>query len=239
MLNTAQKTNHHQTTGNAGISEWLGDGHSAQIAMGGSFTTTSERSLDAHEHLFMIGDEQTHLYQIQEGVVGVYKMLADGRRQIVNFYYPGDIIGAADQAAWTQHAEALCKSKVRCIAASTVDKLITTELGFGQALLSMLATELDETRDQLLSLGRKSALEKVATFLLRISRRNRREGRDEALLHLPMKRSEIADYLGLTIETVSRNITKLRTTGIIKLESKSEVRITDIQLLEDLAEGDA
>lgn len=237
MLNAAQTTRNHTDNRTNGISQWLGDGHSAQISMGNSFATTSERSLDTHEHLFMIGDQQTHLYQIQEGVIGVYKMLADGRRQIVTFYYPGDIIGAADQAAWTQHAEALCQSRVRCIAITTVDKLITSEPGFGQALLSMLAIELDETRDQVLSLGRKSALEKVATFLLRISRRNRREGKDEGSLHLPMKRAEIADYLGLTIETVSRNITKLRTTGVIALESKSKVSVPDISVLEGIADG--
>jgi len=89
----------------------------------------------------------------------------------------------------------------------------------------------------MLSLGRKSAIEKVATFLMRISRRNERENRDQMLLHVPMTRAEIADYLGLTIETVSRNITKLKTTGMIKLESKSRIRITEIDQLEDIAEG--
>ncbi len=236
-MSNAQLAINNETGHAAGVNEWLGDGQSAQIKMGSSFTTTHERPLDMHEHLFMIGDKQTHLYQILEGVIGVYKMLPDGRRQIVTFYYPGDMIGGGDKSNWTQHAEALCNAKVRCIPVSTVDTLITTEPGFGQALMSMLATELEETRDQLLSLGRKSALEKVATFLLRISRRNKREGADESLLHLPMKRAEIADYLGLTIETVSRNITKLKTTGIIRLESKSEISVKDISLLEELADG--
>lgn len=221
----------------SGVREWLGDGQSAQIKMGNSFTTTNERLLDVHEHLFMIGDMQNYIYQVLEGVVGVYKMLHDGRRLIVNFYYPGDIIGGSEQHQWTQHAEALCESRVRSIPTSTIDSLITTEPGFGLAILSMLTTELEETRDQLLSLGRKSALEKVATFLLRISRRNKRQKYNDLLLHLPMKRSEIADYLGLTIETVSRNITKLRAAGIIQLECKSEVRIKDMGLLEKLADG--
>lgn len=238
MLSNARSVQEDEFGHNGGMCDWLGDGRSARIKMGGSFTTTSERSLETHGHLFMIGDTQTHMYQILEGVVGVYKMLADGRRQIVNFYYPGDIIGWAVPGAWTQHAEALCKTRIRSIPTSTVDTLITTERGFGKALLSMLATELEETRDQLLSLGRKSALEKVATFLLRISRRNQREDNDEGLLHLPMKRAEIADYLGLTIETVSRNITILKKTGIIHLESNTVVRITDMSQLEDLADGD-
>jgi len=227
QINTTQAPTHH----------WLGDAKAATIKIGHSFTTTSERSLDAHEHLFLTTDKQTQIYQVIDGVIGIYKMLADGRRQIVTFYYPGDLIGAEGAGEWLNDAEALCKTRVRCIALSTVDSLIKSEPGFGQAMLASLATELAETRDQMLSLGRKSAIEKVATFLMRISRRNERENRDQMLLHVPMTRAEIADYLGLTIETVSRNITKLKTTGMIKLESKSRIRITEIDQLEDIAEG--
>lgn len=220
------------------MTDWLGDGKSAKIKIGHGLSTTSERSLDAHEHLFMANDNQTHIYQVLDGVVGVYKMLADGRRQIVTFYYPGDLIGVEDAGTWLHHGEALCDTRIRCISVTTIDALVKSEPQFGQALVLSLATELAETRDQLLSLGRKSALEKVATFLLRISRRNQRENRDETRLFLPMTRAEIADYLGLTIETVSRNITRLRTSGLIRLESKNQVQILDIEQLEDLAEGD-
>jgi len=221
------------------MSDWLGDGKSAKIKIGHSLATTNERALDAHEHLFMANDTQTHIYQVLDGVVGVYKMLADGRRQIVTFCYPGDLIGVEDSGTWLHHGEALSETRVRCISVSTIEALVDSEPGFGQALVASLATELAETRDQLLSLGRKSALEKVATFLVRISRRNQRENKDETRLFLPMTRAEIADYLGLTIETVSRNITRLRTTGIIRLESKCQVEILDMDRLEDLAEGDS
>jgi CRP/FNR family transcriptional regulator len=136
------------------------------------------------------------------------------------------------------HGESLCNTRVRCIPHSTIDHLISAEPGFGHAMLATLATELSETRDQLLSLGRKSALEKVATFLLRISRRNQREKTDECQLHLPMTRAEIADYLGLTIETISRSVTKLKTSGLIRLESKSRIQITDLEALEALANGE-
>lgn len=221
------------------MTDWLGDGRSAKIKIGHGLTTTNERSLRAHEHLFMANDTQTHIYQVLDGVVGIYKMLADGRRQIVTFCYPGDLIGIEDSGTWLHHGEALCNTRIRCISLSTIDALVKSEPGFGQALVSSLATELAETRDQLLSLGRKSALEKVATFLLRISRRNQRENRDEAQLFLPMTRAEIADYLGLTIETVSRNITRLRTSGLIRLENKNQVQILDMDQLEELAEGDS
>ncbi len=221
-----------------GMSNWLGDGKSPTIKIGHGFTTTSERTLESHEHLFMVNDVQTQIYQVLDGVIGVYNMLSDGRRQIVTFYYPGDLIGVEDTGHWMYHAEALCRVRVRSIPVTTIDTLLHTEPRFGQAMLATLATELAETRDQLLSLGRKSALEKVATFLLRISRRNQREGRDAKQLYLPMTRTEIGDYLGLTIETVSRNFTRLKTAGVIKLHSKSDVQVDDISALEKLAEGD-
>ena len=222
----------------AAMTDWLGNGQSAKIVIGHSFSTTNEKLLESHEHLFVANDSQTHVYQVLEGVVGVYQMLSDGRRQIVTFYYPGDLIGVEDTGTWLHHGEALCHTKVRCIALSTIDHLINSEPGFGQAMLATLATELAETRDQLLSLGRKSALEKMATFLLRISRRNQRENTDQSRLHLPMTRAEIADYLGLTIETVSRTITKLKTGGVIQLQSNSRVVVKDLELLENIANGD-
>lgn len=227
-------TNNANTMGN-----WLGDGQTAKIKIGHSFTTTNERALDAHEHLFIADEKKRHIYQVLEGVVGVYKMLSDGRRQIVTFYYPGDLIGIEETDKWMHHGEALCTSKVRCIPMSTIDKLINSEPGFGQALLSSLAIELTETRDQLLSLGRKSAVEKVATFLLRISKRNEGQGTDDLLLHLPMTRSEIADYLGLTIETVSRSITKLKKADVIHLQSKIRVQVIDKSALTEIANGNS
>jgi len=239
MLNNAQ-TSIETKPNLAVMTQWLGDGHSEKkIKLGHSFTAPSERTLNAHEHLFMANDEQQHIYQVLEGVVGVYKMLPDGRRQIVNFYHTGDLIGLEDSGMWSHHGEALCDTKIRCIPVSTINTLITTEPGFGQALLATLATELAETRDQVLSLGRKSAIEKVATFLVRIARRNKREQKDECALHLPMTRAEIGDHLGLTIETVSRNITKLKTSGLIRLESKSRVEVLDMEQLEELANGDS
>jgi len=236
MMNNAQIVS--SNVANTPVSPWLDQGKAGRIQLGHSFCTTSERTVNAHEHLFLAGDAQTHIYQILEGVVGVYKMLADGRRQIVTFCYPGDLIGIDHPERFAQNAEALSHTRVRSIPVKAIDTLITSEPGFGQAMLNVLSTELAETRDQLLSLGRKSAKEKVATFLLRISRRNEREGNDAQDLFLPMTRAEIADYLGMTIETVSRQITKLKVANIIRLESKSVVKVVDLDQLEDIAEGE-
>ena len=233
MMNTAATVSNTSS-----IAQWLDKGNVGQIKIGHSYSNIGEKSLQAHEHLFVAGDSQTRVYQILEGVVGIYELLPDGRRQIVTFCHPGDLIGLDHPERYSHNAEALCPARVRCIPIAAMDRLISTEPGFGQALLKVLSTELAETRDQLLSLGRKSAHEKVATFLLRIARRNEREGVDGSDLHLPMKRSEIADYLGLTIETVSRNVTKLKVAGVIRLVSNSRIAVLDMDLLEACAEGD-
>ena len=220
------------------VARWLGDENSNRVALGHSFCATTERSLNPHEHIVLDGDEQTHLYQVLSGVVGIYKLMADGRRQIVSFQYPGDIVGLDRIDQFDYHAEALCASRVRCIPVQAISSLVNNEPGFGAAMLRLLADELAETREQLVSLGRKSALEKLATFLLQIASRNRRAGRDANVLQLPMSRSEIADYLGLTIETVSRNVTRLKKSGAIALEKTTRVRVLDAQQLQLIADGD-
>ena len=127
---------------------------------------------------------------------------------------------------------------VRCIPVNAIDKLIRSEPGFGQALLQLAASELAETREQMLSLGRKSATEKLATFLVRIARRGAAVGQASNTIQIPMKRCEIADFLGLTIETVSRNFTKLKVSRVIRLKSNSEVEILNPAMLEAIADGD-
>jgi CRP/FNR family transcriptional regulator len=219
------------------IVEWFGSEHSNGVTVGHSFSATSERSLYAHQHVYLEGSAQTHVYMVLSGVVGTYKLLADGRRQIVAFSYPGDMLGLDHTAVHTNSAEALSKVRVRCIPMNAIDRLMLEEPGFGKSLLRMASLELAETRDQLLSLGRKSAMEKLATFLLRISRRNIYAGNSKNTLYVPMKRSDIADYLGLTIETVSRNFTKLKIAGIIQLVSNSEIRVVSQPELKAIAEG--
>ncbi len=236
MMNARQIAVHKPVPNPGLMSQWLNT-PSGQIKVGHGFSATSERQLATHEHVFLDGEPQTHVYQVLEGVVGIYKLLADGRRQIVTFCYPGDMFGMDRSGSFTNHAEALCNARVRCIPQNAIDTLMMTEPGFGKAMLQLLTTELADTRDQLMSLGRKSALEKLATFLQRISRRSEQAGRDAGVLHLPMTRCDIADYLGLTIETVSRNFTKLKVSRIIRLASNSEVQILDPQQLEMIAEG--
>jgi len=207
------------------------------IKVGQTFTPVAEKKLAQHEHLFLEGEKQGHIFQILDGVVGVYKMLPDGRRHITKFYYPGDLIGLEEQGQFHSHGEALSDSRVRCIPVNTIDSLIINEPGFGRALLSLVTNDLKDAREQLLALGRKSAIEKVATFFYEIHKKGQyaESGTSQDTLHLPMTRSEIADYLGLTIETVSRCITRLKTSKVIKPESRTLFTVLDAEKLESFA----
>jgi len=227
------------TTAISRVAPWLFEKSMELMPPGNTGMCCSERNLNEHEHLFVKGGIQTHVYLVLEGVFGMYKLLADGRRQISNFAYPGDIIGLDCVGSHINSGEALSPSVVRCIPVSAIEKMIRIEPGFGQALLLLSATELAETREQILSLGRKSAAEKLATFLLRIVNRATLVGHDGNTISIPMKRCEIADFLGLTIETVSRTFTKLKVSRVIRLKPNAQVEILDLKKLESIADGGA
>ncbi|MFK7992498.1 MAG: helix-turn-helix domain-containing protein [Granulosicoccus sp.] len=219
------------------VSPWLNTGVRPPVSLGSSISTSVDRHVAAQEHLYLEGEIQSHIFLVLSGVIGSYKLLPDGRRQICAFSYPGDILGIECEQWHLNHAEALSETVVRSIPATAIDKLIMSEPGFGQALLRITAMELASTREQLLSLGRKTAKEKLATFLLNIARRHALPGMSEAQFDLPMKRYDIADYLGLTVETVSRNFTRLKTSGMIRLVSSQRVQVDDMNLLEITANG--
>lgn len=222
----------------AKVSPWLRTDVSQQISLGLTVSRITERTLEEHEHLFLEAEAQSHLYLVLSGVIGTYSVLEDGRRQISAFAYPGDIIGLDCAGTHVNNAESLGTSRVRSIPINVVAKLIMSEPDFGQTLLRITAKELADTRDQILSLGRKSAAEKLATFLLGISRRNSRSGSIDDVIEIPMKRTDIADFLGLSVETVSRNFTKLRKNGVIGMPSNSVIEIVRMDLLELMADGD-
>lgn len=222
------------------IAPWFGDNAATEPARHAArlHGRTSERTLDTHAHLFLEGDRHAHVHIVVSGVVALYKLLSDGRRQVVSFAWPGDIIGLDCTGSEVYSAEALGRTRVRCIPVDVIDRLIRDEPGFGRALLGVAAVELAETRERMLCLGRQSATEKLASFLLRIARRAESCGREITNVQIPMKRGEIADFLGLTIETVSRNFTRLRVARVIRLVGSCEVEILDRERLEAIAAGD-
>ena len=203
-----------------------------------SLAHASLRRVEAKELLFAEGDKASHLYRIETGAIALYKVLADGRRQIVGFAYPGDLIGLGVDGEHLMNAQAVKPTRVRCLPVAAIRESATKDPALGFKLYEAVARELAATRDLMLTTGQRSAIERVAGFLLAFSRRNKRNGQDPASFELPMTRTDIGDFLGLTIETVSRTFTKLRQLGLIELPTSNHVRMLGIQQLACLADGE-
>jgi CRP/FNR family transcriptional regulator len=196
------------------------------------------RRIECRELLFAEGDAASHVYRIETGAIALNKVLADGRRQVIGFAYPGDLIGLGVEGEHVMNAQAVKPTRVRCLPVSALRQSIAEDPALGLRLYEALARELAATRDLMLTTGQRSAVERVASFLLAFSRRNRRSGQDPSAFELPMTRTDIGDFLGLTIETVSRTFSKLKLLGLIELPCSNRVKLTDIEALRGLADGE-
>ncbi len=163
-------------------------------------------------------------------------MMPDGRRQITGFLYPGQLIGLETQDCYEFTAEAVTKVTLCRYPIAKLDAVLDQLPGLARRLLKSAASELIAAQDQMLLLGRKSGIERLTSFLLRLSRFNRQQGKDPELVYLPMTRTDIADYLGMTTETVSRLFTRLKTMGVIVQRCNKLVRLCDLDRLLDLSE---
>jgi CRP/FNR family transcriptional regulator, nitrogen fixation regulation protein len=171
------------------------------------------RSVAKGEELYAEGDAASFFYKVVSGTVRICKVLNDGRRQIEAFHLCGDIFGLERGATHRFTAEAIDDLVVIAYRAHQLDELVRDNPDLGSQVMSSVLTSLDRARDHMVLLGRKSAREKIASFLLDIA--ERLNGGDR--FDLPMQRADIADHLGLTIETVSRTLTQLARDGLIGL----------------------
>jgi CRP/FNR family transcriptional regulator len=195
------------------------------------------RRVDAKEFLFTEGDAITHVYRIETGALALYRVLSDGRRQVMGFAYPGDIVGLGFDEAYTMNAQAVKPTRVRSLSITALRQSVASDPALGMKLYEATARELAATRDLMLTTGQRSAAERVAGFLLAFSRRNQRNGQDATSIDLPMTRTDIGDFLGLTIETVSRMFTKFKLMKLIELPHSNHVKLLDVAHLAELAEG--
>jgi CRP/FNR family nitrogen fixation transcriptional regulator len=175
--------------------------------------------------IYAQGEKCGSLYTVEFGAVRVYRLLADGRRQISAFHLAGDMFGFETDATHHFFAEALCATGIR------IERISPFHSDLAGALLPMALQSLVRAQEHLLVLGRQNATERVAAFLLEISER---QG-GLRTIELPMARADIGDYLGLSIETVSRVLSRFRRKGVIRLPSLRGVEIVKRQALEELA----
>ena len=169
-----------------------------------------------------------YLYKVISGGVRIYRVLTDGRRQISAFLLPGDMFGLEAGESHSCSAEAMADSVVRVIKRSAVLSLAQRDPEVARELWTLTARELGRVQDHMLALV-KTAQERIAAFLLEMAER-----RPGAFVELPMSRQDIADYLGLTIETVSRTLTQLEQKAAIALSSSRRIVLRNRSMLTQL-----
>ena len=199
----------------------------------------SHRRFAPGQAIFEESEAADYVYNVSNGDVCLYKLLADGRRQITGFLRPGDFLGLVKQDVYAYGAEAIDDVELCCMRIVDLERLLREMPAVRDRLLDMSRDEMAAAQEQMLLLGRKSAREKVLSFLLlRAKHDHNLDESGPAVLDLPMSRIDIADYLGLTIETVSRTFTALKEEGLIDLPSAQHVVLSDLEAIEAAANAD-
>ena len=198
---------------------------------------SSVRLFKAGQHVFRAGDAQLDLYKVVAGTICLYKNLKDGRRQVIGFLFAGDLIGLELQPRHLCNAQAIGSASLQSVPVATVRALALADAGMLFELYASLSNEMAAAQDLALTIGRADPEERLARFLFVLSRRNQRHGRDPIRIDLSMPRTDIADHLGLTIETVSRTLTRFVKRRLIKLARRRSIQILDMNALEALMDG--
>ncbi|WP_312681258.1 Crp/Fnr family transcriptional regulator [Stenotrophomonas chelatiphaga] len=183
------------------------------------------------------GEPRQHVYTLTQGALRLVRTLSDGRRQINGFVLPGDYLGLSSSDHHRHDVEAIADSRVCRVSLAHMRDLRSRYPHLERKLLQRACQALDEAQDAALSLARLQPTEKVADFLLRLAAREARLGGDPLRVTLPMGRGDIADHLGLTMETVSRTFTRLRQQALIALPHLNVVELLDEPALRTLATG--
>ena len=191
-------------------------------------------TLDKGQTLFGQGAVAHAVFNVVEGALRLTRLLPNGRRQVMGFALPGDFLGLAMPERHTVSAEALGPVEVCRFAREAFAALVEAKPRLLESLHARAGYELTLAQEQMLLLGRRTAEEKVAAFLLTLRERFARSGRRSVTVELPMGRQDMADHLGLTIETVSRMLTRLDRTRAILL-GPGGARLVDMARLERLA----
>lgn len=195
----------------------------------------------ATEQGFSVGDTILHqeqpadyVFSLHTGHATMFRLTADGKRQILAFLFPGDFVGFTSEDNYHYGVTAISSVEACRFERAALESLIEVHPEMDRKLRFTLTRAMDASFELLFSLGRKDALQKVASFIWYVSYRQRKLHQPDNPLHMPMRRADIADFMGLTIETVSRAFTSLKEMDAIRLHSAYDVEIVDMQRLRSL-----
>jgi len=195
----------------------------------------TEVTYRAGDPIFSEGENAEYIFNVTSGTLKLYKLLPDGRSQITGFISVGDFLGLADSQFYSSSAEAITDVQICRFRRVDLEKLLSDYPKMGNKLLKIARSELAVIQDQLLLLGRKTADERLASFLSTMSRRNEIIGESPDMVQLIMNQNEIGEYLGMTPETVSRTMRRFRDKGIIaKIKHTRNISIIDQAALKSL-----
>jgi CRP/FNR family transcriptional regulator len=193
------------------------------------------RTYEAGQPIAWAGDEMGFVASVVRGVATISQTMADGRKQMVGLLLPSDFIGRPGRSSTPYDVTAVSDVTLCCFRRKPFEGLLARTPAVAERMLDMALDELDAAREWMLILGRKTAREKIASLLTIIARREATVGlqklKGPIVIDLPLTREAMADYLGLTIETVSRQISALKNEGVIELDGKRRIVVPDIRLL--------
>jgi CRP/FNR family nitrogen fixation transcriptional regulator len=200
------------------------------VLTGHAGLVTTEYTYRKEEEIYGEDEPAEYVYQVIRGAVRSYKLLSDGRRQIGAFHLPGDVFGLESGTSHRLATEAIIDTTLRLVKRSSLEHAAQSDVRVARDMWSITAGELRHAENHMLLLGRKTAMERVATFLLEMDRRLATTG----MIALPMCRRDIGDYLGLTLETVSRALSELQNEGVLGLSGARRVVLRKRDRLADL-----
>ena len=199
------------------------------------------RSFQAGQTVIWSGDRMDFVASVVSGIATLTQTMEDGRRQMVGLLLPSDFVGRPGRSTAAYDVTATTDLVMCCFRKKPFEELILSTPHISQRLLEMTLDELDAAREWMLLLGRKTAREKIASLLAIIARLDvslNPRSKGPIVFDLPLTREEMADYLGLTLETVSRQVSALRRDGVISLEGKRHVTVDDFDRLLEVAGDD-
>lgn len=191
--------------------------------------------LPGRSAVFREGDRAAAVFTLVDGAAKLLRTLPDGRQQIIGFRFPGDLIGFTARERYPCDAELVCEATVCRVDRGKLEAMSRNCSGITHRLLELCAEDLATAQEQLAAMARRSAEGRVAAFLLMLRDAARRNGGTGTDLALPMTRADVGDYLGLTIESVSRVFAAFRRGGLLREPTRGEVRLLDMPGLEALA----
>ena len=205
------------------------------------FDSAPTRSLEPGETLIHAGTAADQVFNIIDGTLMATRIGRDGRRQVLSFLFRDHFVGLTATETYFFSAEAVTQATVACCSRSLLESRLSQDPVAERAFVSMVFRVLDSSMDLVYSLGQRTAIERLAVFLLYLRNRHMiSEGLDDsapelAIVALPMSRQDIADFLGLKKETVSRSFTQLQKSGLIERLTRHDVKLLDLAGLRELA----